>query len=120
MWRQLLILALCAPCLAASAAIDLNNASVADLDGIKGIGPAVSARILDERKKGSFKDWNDFIARIKGIGPANAARFSAEGLTINGARLETDAQATPARMADEKPAARNRKTSDAAAATARQ
>lgn len=66
-------------------AADVNKASEADLDGIKGIGPALSTRILDERKKGLFKDWGDFIARIKGIGEGNAQKFSDAGLTINGA-----------------------------------
>jgi competence protein ComEA len=66
------------------AAIDVNKATVADLDGIKGIGPAMSARILDARKKGEFKSWDDLLARVKGIGQGNAARYSAGGLTVNG------------------------------------
>ena len=40
----------------------------ADLDGVKGIGPVMSKRILDERKKGKFKDWPDLVARVKGLG----------------------------------------------------
>lgn len=68
----------------AFAAVDVNKATAADLDGVKGIGPAVSGKILDERKKGSFKDWSDLIMRVKGVGDGNAAKFSAEGLTVNG------------------------------------
>jgi competence protein ComEA len=67
------------------AVIDVNKANDAELDSIKGIGPSLSGKILDERKKGSYKDWNDFIARVKGLGKKNAVRFSAEGLTVNGA-----------------------------------
>ena len=70
---------------AAFAAVDVNKATAAELDGIKGIGPGISAKILDERKKGNFKDWNDFIERVKGIGETNAAKFSAEGVTVGGA-----------------------------------
>jgi competence protein ComEA len=44
---------------AAFAAVDVNKATRAELDGIKGIGPAMSKRILDERKKGEFKSWDD-------------------------------------------------------------
>ncbi len=69
----------------AFAAVDVNKATAADLDGIKGIGPGISTKIIDERKKGGFKDWNDFIERVKGVGEGNAAKFSAEGLTVNGA-----------------------------------
>jgi competence protein ComEA len=77
------------------AAVDVNKASAADLDGIKGIGPGISTKILDERKKGNFKDWNDFIERVKGVGEGNAAKFSADGLTVNGAGFKGVA-ATPA------------------------
>lgn len=88
----------------AFAAVEVNKANAADLDSIKGIGPAVSTRILDERKKGKFKDWNDFIERVKGIGEGNAAKFSNEGLTVNGAVFKGAATA-PAAKADAKPAA---------------
>lgn len=56
------------------AAVDVNKASAAELDGIKGIGPAISARIIDERKKGNFKDWDDFISRVKGVGEVSAGK----------------------------------------------
>ncbi|WP_313072668.1 helix-hairpin-helix domain-containing protein [Melaminivora sp.] len=72
-------------CGAALARVDANHASEAQLDGIKGIGPATSARILAARSERPFADWNDFIARVRGIGPATAARLSDEGLRIGGA-----------------------------------
>ena len=46
------------------AAVDVNKASAAELDSIKGIGPALSGKILDERNKGAFKDWNDLLSRV--------------------------------------------------------
>lgn len=103
---------------AAFAAVDVNKASAADLDGVKGIGPAISSKILDERKKGNFKDWNDFIERVKGVGEGNAAKFSAEGLTVNGAGFK-GATAAPAAKKDEKPAAKTEeKKADAKPAAA--
>ncbi|HEX5697090.1 MAG TPA: helix-hairpin-helix domain-containing protein [Rhodoferax sp.] len=66
------------------AAVDVNKATAADLDSIKGIGPGTSTKILDERKKGNFKSWADFIERVSGVGESNAAKFSAEGMTVNG------------------------------------
>lgn len=83
------------------AAVDVNKAGAAELDSIKGIGPAMSTKILDERKKGNFKDWNDFIERVKGVGEGNAAKFSTEGLTVNGAAFK-GASATPATKKDDK------------------
>lgn len=58
-------------------AADANNASQADLEAIKGIGPAIATRIIDERKNGNYKDWPDLVARVKGIGDKSAAKLSA-------------------------------------------
>ncbi|MEZ0306969.1 MAG: ComEA family DNA-binding protein [Ramlibacter sp.] len=90
---------------AAFAAVDVNKATAAELDSIKGIGPSISSKILDERKKGNFKDWQDFIERVKGVGESNAAKFSAEGMTVNGAAFKGAA----ATKKDEKPAAKEEK-----------
>lgn len=87
----------------AMAAVDINKASDADLDGIKGIGPATSKLIATERKKGEFKDWNDLISRVKGIGEARATKLSAEGLTVNGAAFKAvSADAKTAKKDDKK------------------
>ncbi|RYY82678.1 MAG: helix-hairpin-helix domain-containing protein, partial [Comamonadaceae bacterium] len=43
--------------IASFAAVDANKGSVADLDGIKTVGPALSKRIVDARQQGEFKDW---------------------------------------------------------------
>lgn len=69
----------------AFAAVDVNKADQAALESVKGIGTKVSVRILDERKKGQFKDWADLMARVKGIKSGAATRLSKEGLTVNGA-----------------------------------
>jgi competence protein ComEA len=69
----------------AFAAVDLNKADQAALDGVKGIGPKMSKSILDERKKGGeFKDWTDFEKRVKGVGEKSSDKLSQEGVTING------------------------------------
>ena len=88
----------------AFAAVDVNKATPAELDGVKGIGPVISAKIIDERKKGNFKSWEDFIERVKGVGEGNAAKFSAEGLTVGGNGYK-GAAAAPATKKDDKPAA---------------
>ncbi|MDB5964033.1 MAG: hypothetical protein JWQ72_533 [Polaromonas sp.] len=70
---------------AAFAAVDVNKATDAELDGVKGIGPVKTKLITMERKKGEFKNWEDFITRVKGVGEKSAAKLSAQGLTVNGA-----------------------------------
>lgn len=80
-----LLIALVLTCAASAAwALDINQASEADLDSLKGVGPATTARILVERQKGDFASWADLMARVKGIKSPAAARLSAQGLTVNG------------------------------------
>lgn len=64
-------------------AVDVNTATEAELDGVKGLGPSQTARILLARENGAFKDWADFMARVKGIKPATARKLSTHGLTVN-------------------------------------
>ncbi len=93
------------------AAVDANQANQAELEAVKSIGPAIASRILDERKKATFKDWRDMIDRVKGVGAGNAAKFSAQGLTVNGTGFDAPAApaATAAKKAGEaKPAAQKK------------
>ncbi|NMM20887.1 MAG: helix-hairpin-helix domain-containing protein [Rhodoferax sp.] len=114
------ILALVAMLYAAAcfAAVDVNKAGAAELDSVKGIGPAISTKILDERKKGNFKDWNDFIERVKGVGEGNAAKFSNEGLTVNGTPFK-GVPAAPTSKKETKPAAKADEKKDAKAEAAK-
>lgn len=84
MFKKLLAFFAAMSLVAAFAAVDVNKASEAELDGIKGIGPVTSKLIMMERKKGEFKNWDDFVTRVKGVGEKSAAQFSAEGLTVSG------------------------------------
>lgn len=85
MFKKILAFFAAMSLVAAFAAVDVNKATEAELDGIKGIGPVTSKLIMSERKKGEFKSWDDFVARVKGVGDKSAAKFSAEGLTVSGA-----------------------------------
>lgn len=85
MLKKFLAVALALAAASAFAAIDVNKATAAELDGINGVGPGLSNRILEERRKaGNFKDWADLIGRVSGIQESRAATLSAEGLTVNG------------------------------------
>lgn len=87
------LLSLLAACCAATAfaAVDVNTATAEDLNSVKGIGAAMSARIIEARKDGNFKDWNDLKARVKGIGNKKAGKLSDEGLTVDGASYDASA-----------------------------
>ncbi|MCW5259942.1 helix-hairpin-helix domain-containing protein [Verminephrobacter eiseniae] len=81
---------------ASFAAVDANKASAAELEGIKGIGPSLSGKIVEERKSGPFKDWDDFVRRVGGVGKKSAAKFSHEGLTVDGKKFDAAKAATKA------------------------
>ena len=76
------------------AAVEANTATEAELDGINGIGPAMSSKILAERHKSDFESWQDLMKRVKGIREKNAARFSTQGMTVNGAPFKESSTAS--------------------------
>jgi competence protein ComEA len=117
MFRILAAFILAAFAFAAQAAVDANKASQAELETVKGIGPGLSSKILDARKAGAFKDWNDLVDRVGGVGPGNAARFSQAGLTVNNVAYSVTAAAAPDKAAAPRKAA---KPADTAPAPARQ
>jgi len=106
MIKKLLAAALALFAAAAFAAVDANTATQAELEAVKGIGPAISSKIIEERKKAPFKDWQDMVTRVKGVGEHNSAKFSTAGLTVNGAAF-AGAPAAPVAAAkkDERKAA---------------
>ena len=77
-------------------AADVNKANQAELEAVKGIGPAMAMRMLTERKKGEFKDWSDLMGRVKGIKEHQAEKLSEAGLTVNGSAYKAaDAKTAP-------------------------
>jgi competence protein ComEA len=109
-----IFLMLCAT--VAMAAVDVNKATEAQLDGIKGIGPVTSKLIMAERKKGEFKSWEDFIQRVKGVGDDRAAKLSEAGLTVNGASFKGAVATKKDEKAATKAAAKEEKKDTKAAA----
>lgn len=57
-----------------AAPVDLNSADVAVLERLPGVGPALAARIVEERREGPFKGVEDLV-RVHGIGPATVERL---------------------------------------------
>ncbi len=69
----------------ASALIDINSASAAELDELAGIGQAIAERIIEYRSaNGPFKAPED-LRNVKGIGPALFDKI-ADQITVGAAR----------------------------------
>ena len=79
----------------AALALEINLASEAELDSVRGMGPAMSRAILAERQVKPFSDWADLMRRVKGIRSASAERFAAQGLTVNGQTWSVPPPAKP-------------------------
>jgi competence protein ComEA len=87
---------LAAASMPALANVDINRASQAELETLRGVGPQLSTRILTAREARPFSDWDDLRRRVTGLGPAQSARLSREGLTVAGAAYAaTDSMLTP-------------------------
>ena len=61
-----------------------NTASQATLEQLKGVGVAMSDRLLKARAERPFTDWDDVMRRVPGIGDRNARRLSQQGLRVGG------------------------------------
>ena len=62
--------------------VNINTASVAELELLPGIGPAIAQRIVDYRKEHPFKERNQ-IMRVKGIGQKTFAKIK-DFLSVEG------------------------------------
>lgn len=120
MLKKILALAAMMYAAVSFAAVDVNKATAAELDAIKGIGPGISTKIIDERKKGTFRDWNDFIERVKGVGEVNASKFSAEGMTVNGSSFKGTTAASAVKKEEKKAEVKPATAAIAAAPTAKE
>ena len=67
----------------AFAAVNINTATPADLDGVKGIGPSKAQAIVDYRSKnGPFKSLDD-LKNVKGFGEKSITKLKSE-LSVSG------------------------------------
>lgn len=63
-------------------ALDANVASQSELESIRGIGPAIAARIIAERERGPYVDLDDLRDRVRGVGAASLRRMAEAGLEV--------------------------------------
>jgi competence protein ComEA len=69
-------------------ALEINQANEAELDSIKGMGPAMTRKVLAARTERLFMNWTDLMSRVTGIGKAKAQQFSDQGVLVNGLALK--------------------------------
>jgi competence protein ComEA len=88
MKRFLIVLFSCLAFMTASWAgelVDLNSATQAQLESVKGIGPAKARAIIDYRSKmGPFRNVDD-LKKVTGFGEKTVAKMRSE-LTVSNAR----------------------------------
>jgi hypothetical protein len=69
--------------------VDVNTATEAEIAAVISIDAETAARIVAERDKRRFNDWNDLIARVTGLSAAQpAVAASICGLNVNGKSLD--------------------------------
>jgi len=65
---------------------EINTATRAQLEQLNGIGVTMAERIMVERDRAPFKNWDDLERRVKGMRGARVQRLQAQGATVNGER----------------------------------
>ncbi|MDO4683432.1 MAG: DUF655 domain-containing protein [Lautropia sp.] len=112
-WLPILLLCLL-PVVVPVWAIDINQADAAQLQTLKGIGPRLAERILAERARGGFRDFQDLSSRVKGVGAARIRQWQAQGATVSlpgrpaltgGGQAKTPSAVPPAPVVRQRPGA---------------
>ena len=87
----LTLLLLICPVFVLAEQIDINSATLSQLDELTGIGPVYAQRIIDNRPYSSV----DSLDRVKGIGPATLQKIKSQGFAcVNCQSTQTTVQPT--------------------------
>ena len=66
----------------AATAQDLNQATRAEIEAVRGVGVELTERILKARAQEAFTDWADLRRRVKGVSRRALAGFQEGGFQI--------------------------------------
>jgi competence protein ComEA len=81
-------------------ALDVNTATAAELETIRGLGPRTAETIIKERDRGGkFESFNDLSERVRGIGQKKAQALQAAGLSVGDSAPRTEPNGLEARPA---------------------
>lgn len=69
--------------LAVDTAIDANRATAEQLQTLRGIGPAMAARIIAERERQPFATLDDLARRVRGVGVRRLRQWQEAGLLVS-------------------------------------
>jgi hypothetical protein len=61
---------------------DLNQATRAEIEAVRGVGVELTERLLKAREEGHFADWADLRRRVKGVSRRALAGFAEAGFQI--------------------------------------
>ena len=71
---------------ACALSVDVNQASIKELQTIKGIGAKTAQRIVAERSRGPFESLEHLSERLSGIGPKTIVKLRNNGLCVGTAQ----------------------------------
>ncbi len=66
------------------AAHDLNQATRAEIEAVRGVGVELTERLLQARAQGHFRDWAELRSRVKGVSRRALQGFAEAGFQIQG------------------------------------
>jgi competence protein ComEA len=62
--------------------MDLNQATRAEIEAVRGVGVELTDRLLAAREQGPFQDWGEARKRVKGLGKRALMGFAEAGFHI--------------------------------------
>jgi competence protein ComEA len=70
-----------------SQALDVNTASVSQLESLRGIGPRTAKMIVHERSRaGAFESMEDLSDRVRGLGERRVSALRQAGLEVKSSK----------------------------------
>ncbi len=102
-----------------SQALDVNTASVRQLESLRGIGPRTAKMIVHERSRaGAFESMEDLSDRVRGLGERRVSALRQAGLEVNSSKAGLPLTVESSAPGKEKPSGTrpsNRKSPDLSA-----